>query len=107
MTLRKKGFENIVWKAGNADNRTFSFSHIFYPFKDNFHHFNHTWFIVFIYLCISSGLKLCLLVYVMGKKHKIYSINESFNPLPDDKILDWSKLKQIADDILKCIWNEK
>ena len=29
-----------------------------------------------------------------------------FNPLPDDKILDWSKLKQIA-DILKCIYNEK
>ena len=28
---------------------------------------------------------------------------QSFNPLPDDKILDWSKLKQIADDILKCI----
>ena len=26
-----------------------------------------------------------------------------FNPLPDDKILDWSKLKQIAVDILKCI----
>ena len=25
------------------------------------------------------------------------------NPLPDDKILDWSKLKKIADDILKCI----
>ena len=24
-------------------------------------------------------------------------------PLPDDKILDWSKLKQIADDILKGI----
>ena len=22
-----------------------------------------------------------------------------FNPLPEDKILDWSKLKQIADDI--------
>ena len=29
------------------------------------------------------------------------------NPLPDDKILDWSKLKQIADNFLKCIWNEK
>ena len=27
----------------------------------------------------------------------------SFNPFADDKILDWSKLKQIADDILKCI----
>ena len=24
-----------------------------------------------------------------------------FNPLPDDKISDWSKLKQLADDILK------
>ena len=30
-----------------------------------------------------------------------------FNPLSDVKILDWSKLKQIADDILKCIQNEK
>ena len=27
----------------------------------------------------------------------------SVTPLPDDKILDWSKLKQTADDILKCI----
>ena len=26
-----------------------------------------------------------------------------YNQLPDDKILDWPKLKQIADDILKCI----
>ena len=26
-----------------------------------------------------------------------------FFPLPDDEILDWSKLKQIADDILKGI----
>ena len=31
----------------------------------------------------------------------------TFNPLPDDKSLDWSKLKQIADYILKCIYNEK
>ena len=29
-------------------------------------------------------------------------IAPSFNPLPDDKILDWSKLKLIADNILKC-----
>ena len=28
-------------------------------------------------------------------------------PLPDDKILDWSKLKLIADDILEYIENEK
>ena len=26
-----------------------------------------------------------------------------FNPLPDNKIFEWSKLKQIAEDILKCI----
>ena len=28
---------------------------------------------------------------------------QDLNPLPDYKILDWSKLKRIADDILKCI----
>ena len=32
-----------------------------------------------------------------------FVVLESVNSLPDDKILDWSKLKQIADDILKCI----
>ena len=32
---------------------------------------------------------------------------EWVNPFPNDKILDWSKLKQIADDIFKCIENEK
>ena len=25
------------------------------------------------------------------------------NPLPDDKILEWSKVKQTADDNLECI----
>ena len=30
-------------------------------------------------------------------------LNRVLNPLPDDKILDWSKLKQIADDISKNI----
>ena len=29
------------------------------------------------------------------------------NPYPDDKILDWPKLKHIADNILKNIQNEK
>ena len=28
--------------------------------------------------------------------------HKPFNPLPDNKILDWSILKQIAEDILKC-----
>ena len=30
-----------------------------------------------------------------------YSMSSVFNQLSEDKILDWSKLKQIADDILK------
>ena len=32
---------------------------------------------------------------------------QPFNSLQDDKIFDWSRLKQIADDVLKCIENEK
>ena len=35
------------------------------------------------------------------------NVSSHFNPLPHDKILDWSKLKQISDDILKCIQNGK
>ena len=31
----------------------------------------------------------------------------TLNPLPDEKLLNWSKLKEIADDILKCIESEK
>ena len=42
--------------------------------------------------------------YGFGKEDikKFHYIN-LFNPLPEDKILGWSNLKQIADDILKCI----
>ena len=32
---------------------------------------------------------------------------EWVNPLPHNKFLDWSKLKQIADNFLKCIENGK
>ena len=31
--------------------------------------------------------------------HSLMKNKKTFKPLPDDKILDWSKLKQIADDI--------
>ena len=30
-------------------------------------------------------------------------MHEAIDLLTDDKILDWSKLKQTADNILKCI----
>ena len=33
----------------------------------------------------------------------ILELDIHYNPLADDKILGWPKLKQIADDILKCI----
>ena len=32
-----------------------------------------------------------------------FNLFQNINPLPDDKILDWFKLKQLADDILNCI----
>ena len=37
----------------------------------------------------------------MNDKDKMLAL--LITPLPDDKIVDWSKLKQIADNILKCI----
>ena len=39
-------------------------------------------------------------------KKKLSTGINMFNPSPDDTLLDWSKLKQIADDILKCIQME-
>ena len=38
---------------------------------------------------------------------KTSTLTMFLNPIPDDKILDWSKLKQIADGISKCIYNGK
>ena len=35
-------------------------------------------------------------------KKKKGLVLERVNPLPDNKIIDWSKLKQIADNISKC-----
>ena len=37
-------------------------------------------------------------------KNILKEMMKNFNPLPDDKILDLSKLK---DNIFKCIYNEK
>ena len=42
----------------------------------------------------------------MGNKFdlKVFGgLTPELSHLPDNKILDWFKLKQIADDILKCI----
>ena len=42
-----------------------------------------------------------LLTTIAFFSHNIFNV--FLNPLPDDNILGWSKLKQIADNILKCI----
>ena len=45
--------------------------------------------------------------FILGQKkkknHEDLITQKIINSLPNDKILDESKLKQIADDILKCI----
>ena len=42
-------------------------------------------------------------VFYSKEWEHLYKTFLCFNPLPDDKILDWSKLKQMEDDILQCI----
>ena len=45
-----------------------------------------------------------VMIYVFDSVENIVGKGENAGyPLPDNKILDWSKLKQIADDLSKCI----
>ena len=46
-------------------------------------------------------------VTVIDKCESLQHVRYRLRPLPDDIILDWSKFKQIADNILKCIYNGK
>ena len=72
----------------------FSFSHIvFLPFPKRISVFESHLFYHLQVFSIRTSLEVFVRLRV--------------NPLPDDKILDWSKFKQIVDDILKCILNEK
>ena len=74
-----KSFENIKVKGDIALNDQFLlFPQCFLPKLRSFCHLHQI-----------QEAKICCL----GR----------LDPLPDDKILDWSKLKQIADNILKCI----
>ena len=54
-----------------------------------------------MFVCLSIGLSVC--VSVCTKYVFLSKSWQDINQLPNDKILDWSELKQIADDILKCI----
>ena len=65
--------ENIVWKGENAGNQ-----HVrLFP--------------------------QCLQKATVSVSLKVEIVWLRVNQLTDDKILDWSKLKQITDNILKCI----
>ena len=62
----------------------------------------------------SRSLKLWMVWYRLSCMDTIerkadlkQAIHQNINSLPDNKILDWSKLKQFSDNILKCIKNEK
>ena len=98
MCLQYRLFENIVGQeelahyGETARTEQFLLAHtVFYPFLRNF-------------LQFSSNSK-CLLQTLPVWKSLKFVVWERVNPLPDDKILDWSKLKEIADDIFKCIQN--
>ena len=61
---------------------------------------------------VKSYQSPCLILHLVSDTssdwhNKHGKTNQKFNPLPDDKSLDCSKLRQIADDILKCIQNGK
>ena len=63
-----------------------------------------------IEICFSFGRKHCGKRRNSGYQHFLIfpqCVPMYLNPLPDNKILDCSKLKHIADDILECIYNEK
>ena len=53
-------------------------------------------------LILSSGKELTLQFFVLMTRRNRPFENCVVNCLPVNKILDWSKLKQIADDILSA-----
>ena len=55
----------------------------------------------------NAGSENFLLFPTMFAKSFFLGVVAAFNPLPDNKMLDWSKLKQTTDDILNWILNEK
>ena len=92
--LQYKSFENTLGKG----------EIVFPTLSENFSPFRRSIQICHLpSLSISTSLNVCIL----GKlSHSGYisrnssNIIKVINPLPEDKILNWSKLKQIADDIL-------
>ena len=85
----KNPFKNIVGKGENAGNQHFLLFHnVFYPSQKEF----------------------LLLSYIFLLSANAFSLDQSKNlafggviSLPNDKFIDWSKLKAFADDKIKMI----
>ena len=107
MTLREEAFENILGKGENAGNQHFLiFPKCFPPFPPKNSIFSQFYFVVF--KCLEFELVWNFVIWKgVNEKKKIFIIALSlyiiFISLPDDIVLDWFKLRQTADDILKCI----
>ena len=56
--------------------------------------------ILYVMICCNSHLCCKTSCYIIILHRNLRYLGTSVNPLPDDKILDWSKLKQIAEEIL-------
>ena len=120
MTLKKKALENTVGKGENAGNQHFLlFSQGFLLYHREESSSKQSLICRLQMLSIWLRPKLCRLVKSKTKKKvlsilKTFSDNNSmklkscfffFNPLPNNKIFDWSKLKAFADDNINV--NEK
>ena len=90
MRLGKKPFENIVGNGEIACTSNFSFSHVFDYIEERNYHYCNISFVVC--KCFQFGLVQNFILWDWVK----YQIDK--NSLPNNKILDVSKLKASADE---------
>ena len=57
--------------------------------------------------CTTDSAQVCTCAGLAAVSHFLDLSSNGFNPLPDDKILDRSKLKQFADDNFKFYENSR
>ena len=90
MHQQQTGFENIVGKEEIAHNEQF----LLFP---------QCFLLPQKIVSPSVNILDIISLFAANWKSPNWHARLIVNPLPDDKCLDWSKLKQIADNILKCI----
>ena len=94
------GLNFVVWERVNTStNSTNILTILEYPAVSPFSIMISISFYSLSHFKLSSWMS----IFLSGSVLTLYGTIPSFNPLPDDEILESSKLKQIVDDILKCI----